>query len=154
MIGKRLFTAVCVCIGVLATAVLAQSSDPLVGTWKINPAKSTGVKSGTSKIEPAGKGVKFTVDLVTPDGTSSHWEFTANYDGKDVPVTGNSPFGEMASLTRVDAKTVKITNKHNGKVSATSTIVLAADGKTRTTTTKGTDVKGQPLESVSVYEKQ
>jgi hypothetical protein len=150
---KRLFTAaVLVCI-VGATA-LAQSSDPLVGTWKLNVEKSKGAKSGSTTIEAAGKGVKFTVDLVATDGTKSHWGFTANYDGKDAPVTGDSPYGEVVALTRVDAKTTRITSKHNGKVTATSTIVLSADGKTRTTTTKGTDVKGQPLDIVSVYEKQ
>ena len=36
----------------------------------------------------------------------------------------------------------------------TQTIVVSADGKTRTTTTKGVDAKGQKLESVSFYEKQ
>ena len=30
----------------------------------------------------------------------------------------------------------------------------AADGKSRTSTTKGTDIKGQPLNVESVYEKQ
>ena len=153
MTTKHLLTAaVLVCI-VGATA-LAQSSDPLVGTWKLNVEKSKGAKSGSTTIEAAGKGVKFTVDLVSTDGTKSHWGFTGNYDGKDNPVTGDSPYGEVVSLTRVDAKTTRITSKHNGKVTATSTIVLSADGKTRTTTTKGTDVKGQPLDVVSFYEKQ
>jgi hypothetical protein len=36
----------------------------------------------------------------------------------------------------------------------TSTIVVSADGKTRTTTTTGTNVKGQPVDVVSLYEKQ
>jgi hypothetical protein len=57
-------------------------------------------------------------------------------------------------LTRVDAKTVRITAKQDGKVTTTSTIVLSADGKTRTTTTKGKDPKGQTVDVVSVYEKQ
>jgi hypothetical protein len=138
----------------VGATVLAQSTDPLVGTWKLNPEKSKGAKSGTTKIEGAGQGVKFTVDLVTTDGSKSHWGFTGNYDGKDNPVTGNSPYGEVVALSRVDAQTVRLTSKHNGKVTATSTIVLSPDGKTRTTTTKGTDIKGQAIDSVSVYEKQ
>jgi hypothetical protein len=141
-------------VGFLGATTLAQSSDPLVGTWKLNVEKSKGAKSGTSKIEAAGQGVKFTVDLVAADGTASQWGFTANYDGKDYPVTGTSPYGNVVTLTRVDAKTVRITSKQNGKVLVTSTIVLSADGKTRTTTSKGTDVKGQPVDVVSFYEKQ
>jgi hypothetical protein len=143
-----------VLVGVMVGAAFAQSSDPLVGTWKINPEKSKCAKSGTTVIEAAGKGLKWTVDLVGLDGAKSHWSFTANYDGKDVPVTGTSPYGDSVNLTREDANTVKLTAKQGGKVTTTSTIVLSADGKTRTTTTKGTDPKGQPVDVVSVYEKQ
>ena len=60
---KRLFTAA-VLIGFVSGAALAQSSDPLVGNWKLNVAKSKGAKSGSTIIEAAGQGVKFTVDLV------------------------------------------------------------------------------------------
>jgi hypothetical protein len=154
MTTRRVFmTAVLVGI-MVGAAALAQSSDPLVGTWKINPEKTKGAKSGTTVIEAAGQGLKWAVDLVGTDGSTSHWSFIANYDGKDVPITGNSPYGNTVSLTRVDAKTVKLTAKQDGKVTTTSTIVLSADGKTRTTTTKGTDPKGQAVDVMSVYEKQ
>lgn len=153
---KRLFSAA-VLLGVFSGVVLtAQSSDPLIGTWKLNVAKSKGtpLKSGTSKIEAAGEGVKFTVELVRADGTASNWGFTANFDGKDNPVTGNSPYGNVVALTRVDANTIRITSKQGGKVTTTATIVVSPDGKTRTTTIKGTDANGQPVDTVSFYEKQ
>jgi hypothetical protein len=153
MVFKRLF-GIAVAVGFVAGTALAQSSDPLIGTWKINPAKSKGTKSGTTVIEAAGKGLKFTVDLVSTEGTATHWEFSANLDGKDNPVTGNSPYGDTVALTRVDARTIKITSKQNGKETTVSTIVVAADGKTRTSTTKGTDAKGQKIDVASVYEKQ
>lgn len=153
MTTKCLFTAT-VLVAIVSGTALAQSSDPLVATWKLNVEKSKGAKSGSTKIEAAGQGVKFTVDFVGADGTVSHWGFTANYDGKDNPVTGDSPYGDVVALTRVDAKTTRITSKQGGKVMATSTIVVSADGKTRTTTTKGTNVKGQPVDVVSFYEKQ
>jgi hypothetical protein len=150
---KLLFSAALL-IAIVGGTALAQSTDPLIGTWKLNVAKSKGAKSGNSTIEAAGQGVRFTVDLVAADGTASHWSFAGNYDGKDNPVTGNSPWGNSAALTRVDARTIRIVSKQNGKVMTTSTIVVAADGKTRTTTTKGTDLKGQPVDVVSLYEKQ
>ena len=153
MTTKRVLTTAVV-VGMLSAAALAQPGDPLIGTWKLNVAKSKGAKSGSTTIEAAGKGIKFTVDLVAADGAASHWGFTANYDGKDYPVTGNSPYGNVVTLTRVDAKTIRITSKQDGKVTATSTIVVSDDGKTRMTTTKGTDVKGQPIDVVSFYEKQ
>ena len=155
MTTKRLFTAA-VLVGVVSATALAQPGDPLVGSWKLNVAKSTGAsfKSGSTKIEPAGDGVKFTVDLVAADGTVSQWAFTANYDGKDNPVTGNSPYGDVVALTRIDAKTTGITVKQGGKVTVTQTIVVSGDGKTRTTTTKGTNAKGEPVDAMAFYEKQ
>lgn len=153
MVTNRLFTAA-ILVAMLCAAAVAQSTDPLIGTWKLNTAKSKGVKSGTTTIEAVGKGFKMTVDIVAEDGTAAHWAFTANYDGKDVPVTGNSPYGNITAVTRVDAKTIRTTNKQEGKVLSTSTVVVSDDGKTRTTTIKGVDVKGRPLDVVSFYEKQ
>ena len=106
----------------------------MIGTWKLNAAKSKGVKSGTTKIEAVGDGVKFTSDLAVADGTSSHSEFSGKYDGKDNPVTGSSPYGNAVALTRVNATTTRLTFKQDGKASAVITIVLSADGKTRTAT--------------------
>jgi len=155
IITKRLFTTA-VLVAVIGGTALAQSGDPLVGTWKLNAAKSKGTTftSGTTKVEAKGAGVSFTVDLTGADGTVTRWAFTANYDGKDSPVTGSSPYGDTVALTRVDEKTTRITVKQAGKPTVTQTIVVSADGKTRTTTTKGTNVKGQPIDAVSFYEKQ
>ena len=86
------------CFGVLAllTGAAFAQSDPQVGVWKLNIAKSKyspgpAPKSGSTRIEAAGAGAKVTVDQEIADGTKRHWEFTANYDGKDSPVTGNNP---------------------------------------------------------------
>ena len=83
-----------------------------------------------------------------------HWTFTAKYNGKDSPVTGDNPFGDTIAVTRVNPNTVKISAKKDGKETVTQTIVVAADGKTRTTTTKGKDSKGKPVDGMSFYEKQ
>jgi len=152
---KRLLTAAAL-VGIVGGTALAQAPNPLVGTWKLNAAKSKGTtfKSGTTKVEAAGNGVKFTVELIGADGTATRWSFTANYDGKDNPVTGNNPYGDSVALTRVDARTTQISAKQGGKATVTQTIVVAEDGKTRTTTTKGTNAKGEPVDGVSFYEKQ
>jgi hypothetical protein len=140
-------------VGILSGAVLAQSSDPLIGTWKLNAEKSRGVKSGTTKIEEVSGSVKFTVEAVNADNTPRHWEFSGKYDGKDNPVTGNCPYGDTVDFAQVDPRTVRHTFKQDGKVTAVVTIVVAADGKTRTATVKGKDAKGQPVDTVSFYEK-
>ena len=83
-----------------------------------------------------------------------HWEFTANYDGKDVPVTGNNPDADMLARTRVNASTVKTVSKKGGKVTTTQTSAVSSDGKTRTVTTTGTNGAGQTVNNVAVYDKQ
>src|SRR3954447_5693780 len=99
---------------VLGGTALAQSSNSEVGIWKVNVAKSTippgtGPRSVTTKIEAAGASIATITDAVdAADGTVRHWESTANYDGKDNPVTGNSPDGnDMVARTRVNATTTK-----------------------------------------------
>ena len=153
---RRLLAAVVGIIVLAGGMALAQASDPLVGTWKLNTAKSKGTafKSGTTTIEKDGDGIKITADLTRADGTANKWSVSAKYDGKDYPVKGNSPYGDAVAVERVDAHTFRFTNKMGGKVTATQTMVVSADGKTRTNTTKGTDSKGQPLDTVAFYEKQ
>ena len=154
-----LCAAVAVALVVLGNAALAQSSNPLVGTWKLNIAKSkynagTAPKSATTTIEAAGAGVKYTVDTVTADGTVRHWTYTTNNDGKDSPIVGNAAQGDAAAVTRVDANTTRAAYKKGGKVTVTSTSVLSGDGKTRTNTSKGKDALGQLTDNVQVYDKQ
>jgi len=156
MSWKTLVVAAAVVTFAGATAH-AQSADSMVGSWKLNVAKSkTPYKSGTTVVEAVGDAIKVTADLGGADGTAYHWTWTAKYDGKESPITGTTPYGPgtTASLTRVDAHTVKVVGKRNGEVVLTQTIVTSADGKTRTVTSKGKDAKGQPVDSTSVYDRQ
>jgi hypothetical protein len=154
---KTLLVAL-VLAGIAISGTGAQTSDPMVGTWKLNVAKSTTTfKSGTTIVESAGDGLKTTVDIVTSDGTPYHWTWTAKYDGKDNPVIGTSPYGSGSheiALTRVDPRTIKIVTKHDGKVTITQTLAVSVDGKTRITTTNGKDAKGRPVQSTAVHERQ
>ena len=153
-----LFAAVAATLGiVLAGTALAQSNNE-VGVWKINLAKSKyspgpAPTSATTKIEAAGAGVKTTVDQALSTG-AIHWEYTANYDGKDSRDTGNNPDADMVARTRVNATTVKTVNKKGGKVTTSNTSVVSSDGKTRTVTTTGMNAAGQTVNNVGVYDKQ
>jgi hypothetical protein len=142
----------------LGGAVLAQA-DSQVGSWKLNLAKSKyspgpAPKSASTKIETVGTGTKVIVDQTLADGTTRHYEFTANYDGKDSPVVGNNPDADMVARTRINANTIQTVSKKGGKVTTTQTSTVSADGKTRTVTTKGMNAAGQTVNNVAVYEKQ
>ena len=144
---------------VLGGTTLAQSANAHVGTWRLNLAKSKyspgpALKSGITKIESAGGGVKYTVDQVGADGTARHWEYTANYDGKDTPVIGNNPDADTVALTQVNPTTVRIVNKKDGRVTTTVTSVVSGFGRMRTVTTTGRNAIGQTVNNVVLYEKQ
>src|SRR5260221_7785840 len=144
---------------VLALGAVTMAADNNIGTWKLNLAKSTyspgpAPKSSTLKIEAWGAdGVKYTNDGMDGDGKPTHWGFQAKYDGKDNPVTGN-PDADMLAYKRIDANTLESTTKLKGKVMGTTTIVVSADGKTRTLTQTGKNAKGQDVKNLLVYEKQ
>jgi hypothetical protein len=143
---------------VSTTSVWAQASNIGMGTWKLNVAKSKyspgpAPKSITVKFEPAGKGVKLTTEGVSADGKPNATEYTANYDGKDVPLKG-SPVADTVSLRRIDARTTERTDKKAGKVVQTLTRTIAKDGKSFTVVTKGTNPKGEPINNMTVFEKQ
>ena len=141
------------------TGVSAQSTDAVgLGTWKLNVEKSKfspgpAPKSITTKFEAAGKSVKWTAERVGPDGKVIASEFTADYDGKDYPLKG-SPTADAVSLRRIDAMTTERINKKDGKVVSTETRVVAKDGKSYTTTVKGTTAKGEPIDNRMVFDRQ
>ena len=82
----------------------------------------------------------------------AHLEFSGDYDGKDIPVTGNGRVGDTVALTRLDANTVRLVHKRDGKVILTETAVVSSDGKTMTVT--NTDAQGNPIKGVAVWDKQ
>jgi hypothetical protein len=145
-------------LGAGIASLSAQASDPRIGTWKLNVAKSKYSpgpmpQSLTVKVEPAGQGEKVTAEFVNADGTRTTTQYTANFDGKNSPLTG-SQIADTVSLKRVDARTTVRTDKKGDKVAQTLTRVVAQDGKTMTVTTKGTNAQGQAVNNVAVFDKQ
>ena len=135
----------------------AQASDPVMGTWTFNPAKSTftpgpGFKTGTVTYALGTPGIKVSVEAVTANGEKLQWGFAGDYDGKEYPVTGN-PDADLVVLKRIDTRTTEASYKKAGKPTLTSTRVLSADGKTLTVTVKGTNAKGETVNNVLVFDK-
>lgn len=140
-----------------AAGAVCFAGSPQMGTWKLNEAKSklaAGMpKNHTVVYAAAGDQMKVTVDGTDAKGKPAHNEWTGKFDGKDYPVTGD-PTSDMRSYKMVDAHTVDLSVKKGGKVTVTGRIVVAANGKSRTITTSGTDAKGKKFSSTGVYDKQ
>ena len=137
-------------------AAVGFASNPNMGTWKLNEAKSklqAGPKNTTVVYEAAGDSMKVTTDGTDKDGKSTHTDWTGKFDGKDYPVTGD-PTSDARSYKTIDDHTTALTNKKGDKVVASGRIVVSGDGKSRMVTLSGTDAKGNKVKSTAVYDKQ
>lgn len=144
----------------VSSSMLAQTNAN-VGTWKLNLEKSKfaagmAPKSLTRTVAVDGDSVKYTFEGQGPDGAAVSYGFTAKYDGKDYEVTGSGmPFGaDHLSIKKLNSHQFSAVLKKDGKVVANSSTTVSHDGKTTTLTSKGTDAKGNPVKSTSVFDKQ
>lgn len=140
------------------TALGAFAADNSLGTWKLNMEKSkfspsAPVKNLTQMREAADGGVKITTTGERADGAPVNASYTAKYDGKEYSVTG-APYDTIA-IKQVNANTLTSVQKNKGgKYHTTGRTVISKDGKTMTTTAKGTNADGQPYTATMVWEKQ
>ena len=139
-----------------AAAVCFASTDVQLGTWKLNESKSklaAGIPHNNTVVyEAAGDSIKVTIDGATADGKPTHSEWTGKVDGKDYPVTGDST-SDTRSYKKVNARTLAMTVKKDGKVMTSGRIAVSMDGKSRTVHTTRTDPKGKKSSSTAVYDK-
>lgn len=146
------------CATVLA-ATAAQAADNLLGTWTLNIAKSKydpgpAPKSQTTVLEGTADGqVRERGNRVNADGSTTQWQWTAKFDGKDYPVKGD-PDRDTVSLKKIDDNTVEVTNKKAGKVTNTMKIVVAKDGKSRTNEASFTNAKGVKVHNLMFFDRK
>ena len=136
----------------------AFAADSVVGTWKLNTAKSTfspgpAPKSQTRTYAETPQGMTMTMKTTAADGTESTSTVTFKEDGKPYPISGNPDF-DSVSVKRVDTSTVHSTQMKAGATVGTAARSVSKDGKTLTFTVKGTHATGGKYDDVSVYDRQ
>ena len=134
----------CLALSLVGAALHAQQAEPYqaTGTWKLNPAKSTGssnqlkAKSRIHIVENRGGGVAVNrIEQINADGSSQTGYFTAKADGTAYPMInirsdGTTQVGTMTE-TRVDAYSIDWAIRDaSGKVTAQGRRTVAKDGKT------------------------
>jgi hypothetical protein len=138
---------------------LAQS-NPLIGTWKLNLAKSKYMgalppRSQTLTFAGEGENLTDTADAIDAQGQATKTVFIHIYDGKPHPTTGVAGgLYDASAYTRIDANTVNFVRSKDGKAVQTGWARLSGDGKTYTVTTGGMGPNGQAMSTVGVFEKQ
>jgi hypothetical protein len=152
-------------VAVLIAAVFAHSAvaqdNPMLGTWKLNLAKSKfeggpAPKSLTRTITADGSGAKYSFEGVSADGKPFAYSFSTNYDGKDSPVTGTGmPFGaDSITLKRISPSKTEGILKKGGKEVGKVVTDVSKDGKIATVKAKGKGPDGKEAMTDSIYDKQ
>ena len=148
-------------LAVVAVAAMALAADDTLGTWKYNTAKSKGAP-GVSPIseltvtrEASDGSVKITAKGARADGSKIDTVTNAKYDGKPVPVAGEGLTWDTVAIKQVNSKTLsEERSKKGGKYHTTVHTAVSADGKTMTSSVKGTGSDGKPISTTAVFDKQ
>lgn len=115
-------------IVLVAASASAQNTNKRFGRWKIK-SDAPPPTSNIMTYEPFGaKGMKVTVESVNAKGEKTAWWYTTDFDGKEMPVTGQD--NAMTSVRVINDRVNEIINKRNGKVTQVLTNVLSPDGDT------------------------
>ena len=139
----------------------SQSQGKWIGTWELNPTKSTFPPGSQSEIpqkvihrmEAISGGMKFTSDMVNAHGMHRQLQFAALYNGTEVPVSGNAAAPrETASVKLIDQYTCDVVFTIPGIGTGFNHIVVSGDGKTLSVTIRQ-DYQGHVLNSISVYDR-
>jgi hypothetical protein len=155
---RTLLIGTVLAVGGAAVALAAEAPDAIVGTWKLNLAKSTfspgpAPKSQMRAYVATADGIDMMYTGVAADGSAVNGKSTFKYDGKDYPITGSPDF-DVLSLKRINATTIESTQKKAGKPTGTTVRTVSGDGKVMTLKSKGTSANGKAYENVMVFDRQ
>jgi hypothetical protein len=145
-------------IGMALMAITAFAADNSLGTWRLNMEKSkfspeAPVKSLTFVREASGDAVQVTATGERADGSAIHTTYAVKYDGSEASVEG-APF-DTISYKQLNANTFTFKQwKKDGKYKVMGRSVVSKDGRTMTSTVRGTNTAGQPYRATMVWDKQ
>jgi hypothetical protein len=90
-----------------------------------------------------------------PDGNKQNPpDHLVRYDGKEHPLTADSPPGDVVVHVRIDRFTEQSIYKRNGQLRGTTIRVVSQDGRVMTLTSKFVRSDGKEVETVTVYDKE
>jgi hypothetical protein len=152
---------------VLATAVAAVAADPIIGTWKLNIAKSkfSSIYYSSRKRtvpkekveayrEIEGDQLELAGKEIGTDGSSSSGISTWARQGGITKHQPPEPAEMSVFETLIAPGDWIVTSLQNGKQIRVMHKVISKDGKQMTQTITGTDAQGKPFVQVQVFDRQ
>ena len=142
---------------VLSGMSLLAQKDPILGSWKLDVAKSTfptaAPASRTMTFAAVPNGIKQSIVTRTSGNAEVTYNlvYTAKFDAKDYPADVASSFNTIA-MKRIDGRTIERLGKTHGQVVETETYTVSPDGKTLSVKQEG-DNNGVPFKTAQVFER-
>jgi len=147
----------------LAAQAPVQASDPFMGTWRLNLDKSKFpgpppalpyIVTFEQNRDGSILGIVYALD--EKDARTAVARMTYRYDGRDYrdfDVVKNVPTNALA-FTQIDRNTVDVTHKLNeGKLVFNERRTVSADGRTMTYVMTATDLRGQTVSVIQVFDR-
>jgi hypothetical protein len=139
---------------ILAASLTLSGADPLLGTWKMNTAKSEWSPGptptdGTLVLTREGEWYVRKLDRVDSEGKLRTTVNRHTIDGKEHPWGA----GRLA-VNKIDDYRYEWVFRGEGTYRAKGRTVISQDGKTLTETYNGADGKGQKENRVTAYDRQ
>lgn len=144
----------------LATVLFAGpafAADPIVGSWKLNVAKSkfsSGLElKASTRVYTEANGV-YTLEQKVTGADGKEMSYRVQYsDGKDMKQdTGGAP--DTTHAKKIDTNTWDFDLKKDGKVVGHVHRVVSADGKTLTVHNTGMMISGATGDQTLVFDRQ
>jgi hypothetical protein len=154
--GRHFAITCAIVLGFIAAGLSMAQTYSFVGTWKLNVAKShydpgPGPKSQTRTWDSSGK---VTVEGMNAKGESRNSGYTMKTDGKEHPANGGTNGEDSITNKLIDANTIRVTFKKDGKQIEVATYTVSENGKLLTIVSNGVNPGGHSFHNVQVFEKQ
>jgi len=144
----------------IGSAITAAGSgvDPILGTWKLNLAKSTfagipALKSQIRTYTQSARAVTLKMKTVSALGKETTTQATYRLNGKDYPSMGNLDFDSLSGM-QIDTNTAEFTLKRAGKAVGTIRRTVSKDGQTLTMNFVLMNANGVQTSALTVFDKQ
>jgi hypothetical protein len=141
-----------------AVMAAALDADPVVGTWKLNLAKSTfagipALKSQVRTYSQSASDLTLTMKTVSADGKEINTQATYKLNGKDYPSMGNLDFDSLSGIL-IDANTAEFTLKRAGTAVGKIRRAVSTDGRTLTINLVLKNASGIQTSALTVFDRQ
>jgi hypothetical protein len=147
---------------VCATGAAAQTPDPFIGVWKLNPDKSIyelgqPPQSFTRTYEDRGGGViLLTVEGFNAQGLVSKVQLVYKRDGREYPEASTGARAlRHVRVRAIDRLTEELSFTLDGRPLETlNTITVSKDGRTLTQRVTGVTAQGQRYTNTVIYDRE